>query len=181
VINMAAIKEMIKRVLISIGLRKEYVPHPLRARFPGVFMAGLDNITAGDRTTMGSSAKILANGPVTIGHDTMIAEGVIINTDTHDYNKRPMWKYKIIRPIEIGNHVWLGTGAIILPGVRIGSYAVVGAGSVVTKHVPECAIVAGNPAKIIKFRQIPEDDDSDGYAVIEDFLPDARTMNTEDS
>jgi acetyltransferase-like isoleucine patch superfamily enzyme len=65
-----------------------------------------------------------------------------------------MWLTRIDRPIYIGKHVWIGAGAIILPGVKIEDYAVVGAGSIVTANVPKGAIVAGNPARIIKFRNI---------------------------
>jgi acetyltransferase-like isoleucine patch superfamily enzyme len=56
------------------------------------------------------------------------------------------------KPVTIGNDVWIGRSAIILPGVQIGSGAVIGAGAVVTKSVPSYAVVAGNPAKIIRYR-----------------------------
>ena len=52
---------------------------------------------------------------VTIGHDCMIAHGTQIITATHDHNDHPMWKHRVDRPVEIGNHVWIGTNAIILP------------------------------------------------------------------
>ena len=57
------------------------------------------------------------------------------------------------RPITIDNDVWIGLRAMIMPGVTIGDHAIVAAGSVVTKDVPEWAIVGGNPAKIIKSRK----------------------------
>jgi len=66
-----------------------------------------------------------------------------------------MWLKRIDRPIKIGKHVWIGTGAIIIGGIIIEDYAVVAAGSLITKNIPKGAIVGGNPAKIIKFR-IPE-------------------------
>ncbi len=58
-----------------------------------------------------------------------------------------------IKPVVIGNDVWIGMHCIILPGVHIGNGAIIGAGSVVTKNVPDFAIVGGNPAKLISFRK----------------------------
>jgi virginiamycin A acetyltransferase len=59
-------------------------------------------------------------------------------------------KERTVKPVSIGNDVWIGHGAIILPGVSIGNGVVVGAGSVVTKNVEDFEIVAGNPAKLIR-------------------------------
>jgi acetyltransferase-like isoleucine patch superfamily enzyme len=109
------------------------------------------NVLIGNNSHFSGYAFLGAGAPIIIGHDTMIAYGVIIHTATHDYLAHPMAN-NYCRPIMIGNHCWIGAGAIILPGVKIYDYAVVGAGSVVTAHVPSRAIVAGNPAKIIKYR-----------------------------
>jgi galactoside O-acetyltransferase len=81
-----------------------------------------------------------------------------ISTSIHPVSPR-LRKYKIQRnkQIHIGKNVWLGAGAIILPGVTIGDNSIVGAGSVVTKDVPANVIVVGNPARVL--RQITEDDD----------------------
>jgi maltose O-acetyltransferase len=57
------------------------------------------------------------------------------------------------RPVVIGDDVWIGGQVIILPGVKVGSHSIIGAGSVVTKDVPQYAVVGGNPAKVIKFRK----------------------------
>ena len=54
------------------------------------------------------------------------------------------------KPIEIGSDVWVGGGALILPGVRIGSRSVIGAGSVVTRDIPEGVLAAGNPCRVIR-------------------------------
>jgi maltose O-acetyltransferase len=116
-----------------------------------------DNVHLGERVSIGPDCFFSADSPITVGSDTMIAARVVINTATHDADNHPMWHERISRPIEIGEHVWIGTAAIILPGVRIGSYAVVGAGSVVTGHVPERAVVAGNPARIIRYRNPHEE------------------------
>ena len=84
----------------------------------------------------------------------MIARRACFLTNTHDYEKNPMWQTTIFRPLEIGNFVWIGYGVVVLPGVKIGDNAIIGAGSVITKHVPANAIVAGNPARIIRYRTI---------------------------
>ena len=67
------------------------------------------------------------------------------------------------KPVSIGSDVWVGGGAIICPGVTIGSRTVIGAGSVVTKDIPENVFAAGNPCRII--REISENDDSTGVAM----------------
>ena len=59
-------------------------------------------------------------------------------------------KQEFAKPIEIGNDVWVGGGAIICPGVKIGSRAVIGAGSVVTRDIPERVFAAGNPCRVIR-------------------------------
>ncbi len=126
----------------------------MRLAYPGVMLAGIENMAIGERVSIAAGAFLSADSPITVGHDTMIASGAIINTATHDYNNHPMWKERISRPIEIGCHVWIGSGAIILPGVRVGNYAVIGAGAVVTRHVPEKAIVVGSPARVVKYREL---------------------------
>jgi acetyltransferase-like isoleucine patch superfamily enzyme len=105
----------------------------------------------------------------TIGNFTSIANGVTIGGSRHPmewvsmspvfYAGRDSIRKKFARfeldqiPLtEIGSDVWIGRGAIILSGKRIGNGAVIGAGSVVTKDVPDYAVVAGNPARIIRYR-----------------------------
>jgi maltose O-acetyltransferase len=113
-----------------------------------------DNVKIGKNVSFGKNITIFKTATVEIGDYTMIACNVTIHTSTHDYDSHPMSKYRIDRPIKIGKHTWIGIGAILLPGVIIGDYAVVGAGSVVTSHVPKGAIVVGIPAKIIKKRNL---------------------------
>ena len=94
-------------------------------------------------------------GDVKIGDDVLIGPKVIVWSKDHKHgsleipiNRQGHLKSKI----SIGNDVWIGAGAIILKGVEIGDHSIVAAGSVVTKYIPENAIVAGNPATIIKYR-----------------------------
>lgn len=86
----------------------------------------------------------------------MMGPEIIIISGSHNFERTDISMREQGAPprraVVIGNDVWIGTRSIILPGVNIGSHSIIGAGSVVTKDVPEWAIVAGNPAKIIRFR-----------------------------
>jgi maltose O-acetyltransferase len=75
---------------------------------------------------------------------------VQILTPLHPMDAALRRRQEFGRPVEIGADVWEGGGALILPGVRIGSGAVIGAGSVVTRHVPEGVLAAGNPCRVIR-------------------------------
>lgn len=100
----------------------------------------------GDRSTLGRVVLAL-HGPITIGCRVCINDGVQLLTASHDVFD-PQWKHKV-GPILIEDFAWIGTAAIILPGVTIGRGAVVGAGAVVAKSVPAGRIVVGNPARIV--------------------------------
>jgi acetyltransferase-like isoleucine patch superfamily enzyme len=114
-----------------------------------------ENVSIGDRVTFGGRVFISGLGGVTIGNDCMIAYGTIITSATHDPSVGVMNHITDAKPITIGNNVWIGAGAIILPGVELADGIVVGAGSVVTKSFVEPnVILAGTPAKIIRDRHI---------------------------
>ena len=85
-----------------------------------------------------------------IGSFTLFGPAVQIYTATHPMNAELRRREEFGKPIEIGSDVWVGGGAIILPGVRIGSRAVIGAGSVVTRDVPDGVFAAGNPCRVIR-------------------------------
>jgi maltose O-acetyltransferase len=105
------------------------------------------NIRLGSRVFINFSCTILDVVPVTIGDDTRIGPAVQIYTAEHPLDPALRRSGRESgRPVAIGSNVWIGGGAIILPGVTIGDDAVVGAGSVVTGDVPAGAIVVGNPA-----------------------------------
>ncbi len=91
-----------------------------------------------------------------IGSNVMMAPAVTILSSSHEFKDttRPMIEQgtRMRQSVTIGNDVWIGTHVIILPGVHVGNHTIVGAGSVVTKDIPDYAIVAGNPAKVLKSR-----------------------------
>lgn len=139
------------------------------------------NVQIGERVSFGGNVFFGGSAQITIGHDTMIAVNAVLHTATHDYNNHPMWSYCIEKPIEIGNHVWIGASAIIMPGVKVGDYAVIGAGSIVTAHVPVGAIVTGSPAKILKYRDLEsvkskrfDPKDYPGKRIADTFLDDSK-------
>lgn len=101
-------------------------------------------------TTINKYAYLDGRGGLTIGQNVSISPYVKIITASHDVNSTT-FEY-IVKPTVICDYVWIGTGAIILPGVTIGEGAVVAAGSVVTKNINPYEIVAGNPAKVIRYR-----------------------------
>ena len=111
---------------------------------------------------IGRNSKILnrvildARGGLNIGDHTQIGFESIILTSTHRFGdlERPILEQGMQgQAVRIGSDVWIGARVIVLPGVTIGDHAIVGAGAVVTKDVPDQAIVAGNPAKLIRYRE----------------------------
>jgi maltose O-acetyltransferase len=108
-------------------------------------------ITMGERANLGDHAWIRGNGELILKDDIMMGEFVLIYTQDHKMSGLG-YDGMVTGDITIGNNVWIGGRATILRGVTIGDNAVVGAGSVVTRDVPENAVVAGNPARIVKMR-----------------------------
>jgi maltose O-acetyltransferase len=87
---------------------------------------------------------------VRIGDYTQFGPGVQILTPMHPFNAELRRKQEYGKPIEIGSDVWVGGGALILPGVRIGARTVIGAGSIVTRDIPDGVFAAGNPCRVIR-------------------------------
>ncbi len=109
------------------------------------------NILIGDHVYLNSLCTIIDNNEVHIGHHVMIGPVVQIYTAAHLLKAETRIQgLEVAKPIVIEDNVWLGGGAILLPGVRIGGNAVVGAGAVVPRSVPANTVVAGNPARVIR-------------------------------
>jgi maltose O-acetyltransferase len=108
------------------------------------------NTYLGTRVFFNFNCVVLDVCEVRIGDYTLFGPGVQILTPLHPLDHTLRRKQEFGKPIEIGSDVWVGGGALILAGVRIGSRAVIGAGSVVTRDVPEGAFAAGNPCRVIR-------------------------------
>jgi len=108
------------------------------------------NITLGTRVFFNFNCVILDVCRVTIGSHTMFGPAVQIYTATHPLEARLRRCQEYGRQVVIGDDVWVGGGAIICPGVSIGSRTVIGAGSVVTRDLPDDVIAAGNPCRVIR-------------------------------
>jgi maltose O-acetyltransferase len=114
------------------------------------------NIELGERVFFNFNCVVLDVCLVKIGDFTLFGPAVQILTPMHPLEAGLRRKQEYAKPIEIGSDVWVGGGALILPGVRIGSKTVIGAGSVVTRDVPDGVFAAGNPCRVI--RDITEQD-----------------------
>lgn len=109
------------------------------------------NILVGDDVFFNFNCVVLDVMTVTIGSRTLIGPGVQIYAATHPLSfKERASGLEYAKPVNIGEDVWIGGGAIICPGVAIGDRAVIGAGSVVTTDVPPDVVAAGNPCKVIR-------------------------------
>lgn len=140
-----------RRLTVGVGLR-------IDAFFDGQWQGPLVRI--GDDVEINDHVHIAAVRSVTIGDHTLIASRVFISDHNHgDLDGRaaengpavpPAVRPLAVKPVRIGDRVWIGEGALILPGVTIGDGAIVGGGAVVTRDVPAGAVVAGIPARIVR-------------------------------
>lgn len=140
------------------NLRNFFVRHAIRSCGNGVVLEQnihlSPHIEIGNNVFVDEDVKIRRE--TIIGNNVLIASGVQLVTVDHiftDTEKPICFQGESISRIVIGDDVWIGTNAIILPGVNLGSHSIVAAGAVVTKNVPEWAIVGGVPARVLKYRK----------------------------
>jgi maltose O-acetyltransferase len=119
-------------------------------RFP-VCIEGQQHISIGNNASINAFVHMWGHGGITIGDDCLIASHASINSVTHDSIAALYRESVVERPVTIGNNVWIGSHAVILPGITIGNNAIIGAGAVVTKNVPDNAVAAGVPAKVMRY------------------------------
>lgn len=117
--------------------------------FPPFYTDCGKNIHVGKNVFINSGCRFQDQGGIKIGDGVLIGHNVVLATLNHDIDPR---KRSTLHPapIVIGNNVWIGANATVIPGVTIGDGAIIGAGAVVTQDVPSNVIVGGVPAKIIK-------------------------------
>lgn len=133
--------EILKKLLASMG-KNTYIEPPLHANW-GIHTHVGDNFYANFNLTLVDDADIFIGDNVMIGPNTVIA--------TAGHPILPSLREKAMQyniPVFIGNNVWLGAGVIIMPGVKIGDNSVIGAGSVVTRDIPENCVAYGNPCRV---------------------------------
>ncbi|GGC71389.1 acetyltransferase [Pedobacter quisquiliarum] len=112
---------------------------------------GVGAVMIGQNTIIGIGCVII--GPVSVGNDVMLAQNIVVSGLNHGYEDVNIATSKqavTCKEIIIEDEVWIGANSVITAGVRLGRHCVIGAGSIVTKDVPEFSVAVGNPAKVIK-------------------------------
>lgn len=112
------------------------------------------NLKMRNRSSLGEKCWVYAMAPINIGEFSCIGKDVYLLTGSHDIEKSSF--DLVTRPITIGDGCWIATASTVLPGITIGDYSVVAAGSVTCKPVEPWTVVGGNPAQFIKKRIINE-------------------------
>lgn len=141
--ELAKRNEILHRVFAEMG-GNCYIEPPLYANWGC-------NIHVGNNFYANFGLTLVDDADVYIGDSVMIAPHVTIATGTHPVHpdlREQVYQYNL--PVHIGNRVWIGAGAIILPGVTIGDGSVIGAGSVVTRDIPAGVVAAGNPCRVLR-------------------------------
>lgn len=136
---------------------------------PSTFIIVPGNMTIGENTSISSYTTIYATYGVSIGKNCLISSNCGISSYNHISNSENRIHdveedRKYSKAVIIGDNVWIGMNACILPGVKIGSNAIIGSGSVVTKDVPDNEIWAGNPARFLKKLNLIENENSRNYS-----------------
>jgi acetyltransferase-like isoleucine patch superfamily enzyme len=135
---------------------------------PGAYAINSDQIFIGSKVTIRPGTMLFASHyteglrQIVIEDNALIGAGVHIYVSNHRFSdvSRPIYEqgHEEVKPVIISSGCWIGANAVILPGVRIGKNAVVGAGSIVTKSIPDFAVAVGNPARVIRNQQNSEND-----------------------
>lgn len=157
-------KFLIKYAIKTVrNIRQKYWKYRLQAcgkNFTccsGVIIHSAKKIKIGNNVRIGESSYFNGAGEISIGNNVKFGPRVFIWSSNHDYYKPdalPFGSKSHHKKVTIEDNVWIGACASLVPGVKVGEGAVVAMCSVVTKDVPPCAVVGGNPAKLLKYRDI---------------------------
>jgi maltose O-acetyltransferase len=114
-----------------------------------------ENVSFKSNIYFGPGGRISAEGGFEVGNNCSISDNLLVYTWNHEYKNGktiPFDTRRELKPVKLEDNVWIGSRVTIIPGVTVGEGAIIGMGSVVTKDVPPLAIVGGNPAKVVKYR-----------------------------
>lgn len=151
---------LIKKILLKFKFRNlsfKYEGDNCIYRYLNSNFSYVENITIGNNVHLGPGCELDGAGCISIGNGVIFAPEVCVYTRTHNFNSSdlraiPYDNRMITAEVIISDYVWIGRRVIVLPGVRIGKGVVIGAGSIVSKDIPDYAIAVGNPAKVVKYR-----------------------------
>jgi len=135
----AGFRALLCRLLPDLGEGSSLTP-PMQIVWP-------QGLTVGKDVSVSANLLALCFGGVVLEDGVRIAANVSLLSHSHDFYDR---RILLCRPIRVCRNAWIGAGAALLPGVRVGRWAVVGAHSVVTRDVPDYAVAAGSPARVLK-------------------------------
>ena len=117
------------------------------------------NFSVGNNVRIGEKCRFSAIGGISIGNNVSFGPEVIIWSSNHNYycpESLPFDEHSKLKPVTIEDNVWIGARSCIAPGVTVGEGAVIAMGAVVTKDVPSGAVVGGNPATVLKYRDMEQ-------------------------
>ena len=142
--EMARREILIHKMLGAVG-EDCYIEPPFHANWGG------KNVFFGSHVYANFNLTAVDDAPIIVGDYVMFGPNVTLVTANHPIDPNLRRKgYQYVKEITIENNVWIGAGAILLPGVRIGENAIVGAGSVVSKDIPKNTVAVGNPCRVIR-------------------------------
>jgi chloramphenicol O-acetyltransferase type B len=152
------VQKWVKVKEINLHLAKRGLGSCGTALYLGGSYRGLGkNVHLGDHVSFNDNVFFNGSGEVHIGSYFHSGVNLTIISSNHNYDTAdaiPYDKVRIHKPVHIKDFVWVGNNVTIIPGITVGEGAIVAAGSVIVKDVPDFAIVGGNPAKVIKYRDI---------------------------